>query len=102
METPTLDFSATYRLESSPGVAYRVIEHPVEFDYTYELVCTDEECNHEEGWCYIVEESYDINYDMVYVRMVGDDYRHLVDVSELSVISEDDYCGGCGQIGCGW
>lgn len=34
--------------------------------------------------------------------MVGDDYRHHIDPDDLTLISEDDYCGGCGQIGCGW
>lgn len=32
--------------------------------------------------------------------MVGDDREHTVDVDDLTVIADDDYCGGCGQIGC--
>lgn len=34
------------------------------------------------------------------VIMVGDDQRYTVDTDELIPIDEDDFCGGCGQIGC--
>lgn len=34
--------------------------------------------------------------------MVGDDTLHPVDADELEPIAEDDYCGGCGQVGCAW
>lgn len=37
----------------------------------------------------------------VMIRMVGDDRDFYVDRYEVSVIDEDDFCGGCGQIGCG-
>jgi len=39
---------------------------------------------------------------MARMVMVGDDHEWLVDVSDIHKIGEDDYCGGCGQIGCGW
>ncbi len=32
--------------------------------------------------------------------MVGDDYRHHVDLHDVKPLNEEDYCGGCGQIGC--
>ena len=38
--------------------------------------------------------------DRAIVIMVGDDTEHDVDVSELVPISDSDYCGECGQIGC--
>lgn len=35
--------------------------------------------------------------------MVGDDRVHHFESKEDFIeISEDEYCGGCGQIGCGW
>jgi hypothetical protein len=49
-------------------------------EYDYELT-------EREGWVHVV--------------MVGDDSLHAVEVDQLTVISDDDYCGGCGQIGCG-
>ncbi len=39
--------------------------------------------------------------DRVLVRMVGDDRDHAIDRSDLQPIKRADFCGGCGQIGCG-
>ena len=36
------------------------------------------------------------------VHMVGDDRTFDVHVDELTPLDEDDFCSGCGQIGCGW
>lgn len=36
------------------------------------------------------------------VRMVGDDRDHEVAADELEPINDDEFCGGCGQIGCSW
>lgn len=36
------------------------------------------------------------------VVMVGDDREWTLEAVELSPLDEGDYCGGCGQIGCGW
>lgn len=36
----------------------------------------------------------------IYV-MVGDDRKHHVDLHDVTPLDDDDYCGGCGQIGCG-
>jgi hypothetical protein len=32
--------------------------------------------------------------------MIGDDYRHSVDLDDITPIAREDYCGSCGQIGC--
>jgi hypothetical protein len=32
--------------------------------------------------------------------MVGDDKGWLIDPEDLTAITEDDYCPGCGQTGC--
>ena len=32
--------------------------------------------------------------------MVGDDRLHPVDPEDLTEIADEDYCGGCGQLGC--
>ena len=39
--------------------------------------------------------------DRAVIRMVGDDRDFEVDVSDVEPIDEDEFCGGCGQIGCG-
>lgn len=61
-----------YRVTTMPGVAFYV----------------DEYCEEHDG--------------CVKMIMVGDDYRHHVQHDDLERIHDSDYCGGCGQIGCGW
>ena len=39
--------------------------------------------------------------DLLVARMVGDDHYFLVDPSDVSALPREDYCGECGQIGCG-
>jgi hypothetical protein len=36
----------------------------------------------------------------VRVRMVGDDHVYEVEASDCEEIEPEDYCDGCGQIGC--
>jgi hypothetical protein len=36
----------------------------------------------------------------VLATMVGDDRKHAVDPDDLTPLGKEDYCGGCGQIGC--
>lgn len=49
---------------------------------------------------WVVEDQAEVQ--QVKIRMVGDDRDFLVDRSEVTAIEEDEFCGGCGQIGCGW
>lgn len=58
------------------------------------------------GW--ETEADEDTEWTGLYVRtgrvsvvMVGDDAVHNVDPEDLEPIADEDYCGGCGQIGCG-
>ena len=39
---------------------------------------------------------------MLVCVMVGDDSEHIVDPDDCTPIDDDDYCGSCGQLGCGW
>jgi len=48
---------------------------------------------------WVVEDQDEVQ--QVKIRMVGDDRDFLVDRSEVKLIDPDDFCGGCGQIGCG-
>ena len=42
---------------------------------------------------------HDNGEDEIIAVMVGDDRRHRIDRDDVTVISEDDYCAGCGQLG---
>ena len=39
--------------------------------------------------------------DRSQVTLVGDDAIHYADNTDLEPIDDDEFCGGCGQIGCG-
>lgn len=100
----TVDFSARYRVAGWGGIAFYLLGWAVdvEFDPAPELVCADEDCTHEEDDCWMFsDEPETIESDeVVRAVMVGDDREHLVDVSDLTVLADDEYCGVCGQIGC--
>lgn len=58
------------------------------------------------GW--EVNATEDTDWDGIYERtgnllavMVGDDRVFSFEPDELEAISEEEFCGGCGQIGCG-
>ena len=91
-----LDFDARYSVKHMPGIAFYLVGYVTEWqeyvvdvydDYDDVFILTD------------FEEVEDRN--RVIAIMVGDDYKHIVDVDDLTKIDDDDYCSGCGQIGCG-
>jgi hypothetical protein len=83
----TIDFSARYAVAGYDGIAFYLRGFHVEYGDVYD------------EW----EEAEPIeDPSMVRAVMVGDDREHIIDVDDLTMISEDDYCDGCGQIGCGW
>jgi hypothetical protein len=41
------------------------------------------------------------NENKLVVIMVGDDRKHTVDVEDVSPLNDSEFCGDCGQIGCG-
>jgi len=95
-----IDFDSYYSHPRFSGVALRVVGYPRKWE-PYTALVTDEdgnehECDTDEG-----EWVDDIDSGRVLVVMVGDDHKHTVDVSDLTKINEDDFCDGCGQIGCG-
>lgn len=49
--------------------------------------------------CYSDDPEYERTGALVVV-MVGDDKRHIVDESDLTELTELDYCHECGQMGC--
>lgn len=82
-EPKPLDMDAHYTVEGYKGIAFYLRGYVEEDDADTE-------------WTGIKA----VNRDQVRAVMVGDDREHIVDVSDLTVIGEDDYCHECGQIGC--
>lgn len=99
-EDDTLDMSANYSVHGFGGIAFyllgydtRTIEESWEYSGEGDV---DEESS------YFYNEPEEVE-DRDYVRavMVGDDHVHTVDVDDLTLIAREDFCGECGQIGCG-
>jgi len=88
MEAGEVDFDARYTVESyGSGIAFWLkgwVKEPVDHftgdpDFDYHMVDSDH---------------------MVEAVMVGDDRVHQIDIDELVMIDDDDYCHVCGQVGC--
>lgn len=45
---------------------------------------------------------YEVPTGAILAHMVGDDSWHAFDPDDLTPLAEEDYCRGCGQVGCGW
>jgi hypothetical protein len=76
-------WDGAYTVADEPGIAWRVF-----------------------GW--EVEYTEDTEWDGIMLRtgrlvcvMVGDDRPYLYDPDELTPLDRVDYCGECGQVGCG-
>ena len=78
-----VDFEAAYKVEGYGGIAWRLIGYHTYRDEDYE-------------WSGIEE----VDRSRVNAVMIGDDRVFTLEVSEVTPISEDEYCPECGQIGC--
>jgi hypothetical protein len=36
-----------------------------------------------------------------FFHMVGDDRLYEIEIEDIEILDDDEFCGGCGQIGCG-
>jgi hypothetical protein len=111
-DAPALDFGARYTVDGHRGIAFYLTGYATEWtEESWEVACdnpahvwnlcdeSDDECH--DPWCYLYNEPEEVERtDMVRAVMVGDDREHIVDVDDLTEISEEDYCPGCGQVGC--
>jgi hypothetical protein len=96
----SLDFDAHYKVNGWPGVAVYPVEHIEYPREEWSFIGNDDDDRDDED-NYILDVWYEKDESQVYVIMVGDDTRHLVDVDDLVKIEETDFCRECGQIGCG-
>ncbi len=77
------DFEPAYRADGwGAGIAWRVDEYESAPDEDTE-------------WS-----GYEQPTGNVVAHMIGDDRSFTFDPDDLTPIAEEDYCGGCGQIGC--
>lgn len=99
-----LDFTARYRISGWGGVAWRAVRYSTSNEYEGDqLICEDEECDHQLSEMCWAEGDWSTvtDHDWVVVIMVGDDREFTHEVTDLELLTDDEYCSGCGQIGCG-
>ena len=94
-----LDFDARYKVEGWPGIAVWIDGYPKKWE-PYLALDEDEDGNEIEVETGEGEWVDDIESGEVLAVMVGDDKRHTVDIEDLILIDDLDYCTECGQIGC--
>lgn len=82
-ETTTIDFDAAYTVAGfHQGIAFHL--------YGWAIEDRDEDG----------EPVY--STDWVRAIMVGDNRVFEVEVCDLTIIDDDDFCDCCGQVGCPW
>lgn len=103
MTAPTLDFeNGRYMVDGWRGVAFYLTGWDQKWE-PFTIIDEDEDGNEYE-WVDDSEGEWvdDPTSGRVRAVMVGDDYEHVVDVSDLVSIDDNKYCSECGQIGCSW
>jgi hypothetical protein len=75
-------FDGAYRVAGWRGIAWHVLGNEVQPDEDTE-------------WTGIMQPT-----GALVLCMVGDDRLFTFDPWEVEAIADEDYCGGCGQIGC--
>lgn len=93
-----IDFDARYAVEGYRGVAFWLKGHATKtVPVTFADIDDDGEAYefHVHG-----EYEEEADPDWVIAVMVGDDREHLVEVADLTVLGDLDYCASCGQVGC--
>jgi len=105
-EARELDFGAVYTVAGYGGVAFHLLGYVTEWtEESWTLACDDRSHRYDvdhDDYCYLYSEPERTERDdLVRAVMVGDDRVHVVDVDDLTEISDEDYCPGCGQTGCG-
>lgn len=96
-----INMDGRFKVEGWPGVAVRIDGYVKTWD-PYIAIDEDEDGNEIEIETGEGEWVDDVESGMVNVVMIGDDAKHVVDISDLTEIDDEDYCSDCGQLGCGW
>lgn len=95
------DFEPAYRADGYGGIAWRVDGYAQEWTTESWEYCGEGDEDDETNYFYNEPEQVE-DRSRVVAHMIGDDRSFTFDVDELTPIADDDYCSGCGQIGCGW
>lgn len=101
-----LTYGDTVRVSGYRGVAFYVVGHETEervIEPDWDTL-RDDDGNPMDAdtWWPDENDIETVPTGRIIVCMVGDDRHHSVDPTDITPLDDDDYCGSCGQIGCGW
>jgi len=96
-----INFEGRYSVKGHGGVAFYLVGWEQKWEPMIAIL-TDDDGNDYEYELELEGEWIDDEEGRVRAVMVGDDHEWLVDPSDLTPIADEDYCSGCGQIGCAW
>lgn len=98
----TFDFTSAYTAAGwAAGIAWRATGYVQEWTEERWEYDGEGDPDDEASYCYCEPEQVE-DRSRVVAHMVGDDRDFDFDISDLTPIADDDYCSGCGQVGCGW
>ena len=102
MNSWQIDTDGRYKVLNHGGVAWRVLgPSKVWTEESWEIVCEENDCDHDSDMCYVYNEpEKEDDPFMVDCVMVGDDEVWSFYTDDLTMISDEEYCRECGQIGC--
>lgn len=99
MESEEFDFDSAYRVDGYDGIAWRATGYATE--WTEESWEYDGLGDTEDEGSYFYNEPEEIeDRTRICAIMIGDDRVFTFDIEDFTAIDEEDYCPGCGQIGC--
>ena len=98
-QTCDIDMDARYSVAGYGGIAFYLLGYATEWTEEEWIYCGEGDPDEESSYLYNEPEEIE-NRDRVRAVMVGDDRVHEIDIDDLTVIDDLDYCAECGQIGC--
>lgn len=98
MQTAEIDFGCYVSAEGYSGIAFWIDDWAKDIQERYAEYVEDGDSGEVFfGW----EEVEVISDSIVECYMIGDNKMFRFDIEDLTPIDVNDFCGSCGQIGCG-
>ncbi len=100
MKAEELNFEdARYSVAGYSGIAFYLHKWPAVWEPHYVYFPAEDDCQEEwaeEGGEWV----HGVPGDNVVAIMVGDDREFIIDIDDLTLLDDKDYCYVCGQVGC--
>ena len=100
MEIYNMDSFSGKVFSDGRGIALAIVGRETEEETEFQVNCDELDCGHYDDYCFEEITSIVFTGRLIAV-MIGDDKRFLVDFEDLTEIDDEEFCLGCGQVGCG-